>query len=141
MLHSTGGHLITLVLQLMFAFWELARQPEIQDRLREEITEMYEAIKAQGNEDFTSEDIDNMSFTNAVVKVSPARTLRNRVLMVIQEVLRCHAPVIELERVTWKDDDVLPLKRPMVGRSGKVYQSLPVPKGTTVNVSLWGYNL
>jgi len=54
----------------MCAFWELARRPEIQERLREEVTEMYEAIKARGDEDFTSGDIDNMSFTNAVVKVS-----------------------------------------------------------------------
>jgi len=81
---------------------------------------MYEAIKARGDEDFTSEDIDNMAFTNAVIKVSPARTLRNGVLTVIQEVLRRHSPVIELERVTWKDH-VLPLTRPMVGRSGKVH--------------------
>jgi len=54
----------------MSAFWELARRPEIQQRLREEVTEMYKAIKARGDEDFTSGDIDNMSFTNAVVKVS-----------------------------------------------------------------------
>ena len=70
MLHSTGGYLITLVLQLMFAFWELARRPEIQDKLRDEIAEMYEVIKARGDEDFASEDIDNMAFTNAVIKVS-----------------------------------------------------------------------
>ena len=140
MLHSTGGYLITLVLQLMFAFWELARRPEIQDKLRDEIAEMYEVIKARGDEDFASEDIDNMAFTNAVIKVSQARTMRNGVLTVIQEVLRCHAPVIEIERVTWKDH-VLPLTRPMVGRSGKVYQSLPIPKGTIINISCWGYNL
>ena len=59
------------ILQLLYVFWELARRPEIQDRLREEVTEMYEAVKARGDEDFTSEDIDNMPFTNAVVKVSP----------------------------------------------------------------------
>jgi len=56
---------------MTYVFWELARQPEIQQRLREEATEMYKAIKARGDEDFTSEDIDNMPFTNAVVKVSP----------------------------------------------------------------------
>jgi len=57
---------------LIYAFWELARRPEIQQRLREEVTEMYEAVRARGNEDFASEDIDKMPFTNAVVKVSPA---------------------------------------------------------------------
>jgi len=54
----------------MYAFWELARRPEIQDRLREEVTEMYEVSRARGDEEFTSGDIDNMTFTNAVVKVS-----------------------------------------------------------------------
>ena len=68
---------------MMYAFWELARRPEIQQRLREEVTETYEAIQARGDEDFTSEDIDNMPFTNAVVKVRPVFTLRNRVLTAI----------------------------------------------------------
>ena len=54
----------------MYAFWELARQPEIQERLREEVTKTYEASRARGDEDLTPGDIDNMSFTNAVVKVS-----------------------------------------------------------------------
>jgi len=109
---------------LMYAFWELAKRPEIQQRLREEITEAYEAVRARGDEDFTPGDIDVMSFTNAVVK----------------EVLRCHTPAVEIERVA-QEDDVLPLTRPMVDRSGKVHQSLPVPKGTAVNVSCLGYNL
>jgi len=68
--YFTGGRPITLVLQLMYAFWELARQPETQERLRKEVTETYEGIKARGDQDFTSGDIDNMSYTNAVVKVS-----------------------------------------------------------------------
>jgi len=118
-----AGH-DTVSKTLMFAFWELARRPEVQQRLREEVTEAYEASRARGNEDFTSEDIDNMSFTDAVVK----------------EVLRCHAPIIEVERVAL-EDHVLPLTRPMVGRSGKVHQSLPIPKETNISVSCWGYNL
>jgi len=118
-----AGH-DTVSKTLMFAFWELARRPEVQQRLREEVTEAHEASRARGNEDFTSEDIDNMSFTDAVVK----------------EVLRCHAPIIEVERVAL-EDHVLPLTRPMVGRSGKVHQSLPIPKGTNISVSCWGYNL
>jgi len=53
----------------VYALWELAKHPEVQHRLREEVTEMYEATRARGNEDFTPGDIDNMPFTNAVVKV------------------------------------------------------------------------
>ena len=55
---------------MMYVFWELARRPEIQQRLREEVTETYEASRARGNEDFTPGDMDNMYYANAVVKVS-----------------------------------------------------------------------
>jgi len=118
-----AGH-ETVAGTLNYALWELAKWPEIQHRLREEVTKTYEATRARGNEDFTGEDIDNMTFTNAVVK----------------EVLRLHSVVVEIDRVA-REDHVLPLTRPMVGRSGKVHQSLPVPKGTIVYVSCWGYNL
>jgi hypothetical protein len=67
-------------------------------------------------------------------------TLNDRVPTEIQEILRCHAAAIEMERAP-REDDVLPLTRPIVGRSGKVYESLLIPKGTIVNVSSWGYNL
>lgn len=50
--------------------WELARRPEIQRRLREEVTEIYEAARARGDEDLTPGDIDDLPFVNAVVKVS-----------------------------------------------------------------------
>ena len=38
-------------------------------------------------------------------------------------------------------DDVLPLTKPIVGASGRVYTELSIPKGTAVAVSLTGYNL
>ncbi|KAF9649252.1 cytochrome P450 [Thelephora ganbajun] len=118
-----AGH-ETVAKTLMFGLWELAKQPEIQRRLREEITEAYEAARTRGGDDLTPGDIDNLPFTNAVIK----------------ETLRRHAAAIEIQRVTW-EDNVLPLTRPMVGRSGKTYHSLPVPKGTIVYASCWGYNL
>ena len=37
--------------------------------------------------------------------------------------------------------DFLPLAKPIVGVSGKVYDQLPVPVGTTTAVSLMGYNM
>jgi len=118
-----AGH-ETVAKTLAFALWELAKQPEIQRRLREEVTEAYEAATARGNEDLTPGDIENLRLTNAVVK----------------EALRRHAAAIELQRIAWKDD-ILPLTRPMVGLSGKVYPHLPVPKGAIAYVSCWGYNL
>ena len=38
-------------------------------------------------------------------------------------------------------DDALPLTKPIVGTSGRVYTELPVPKGTNVTISVTGYNL
>ena len=38
-------------------------------------------------------------------------------------------------------DDILPLTKPIVGTSGKVYTELPIPKGTVIAISMFGYNL
>ena len=57
-----------------------------------------------------------------------------------QEILRVHPIVIDLRRVAMKDD-FLPLAKPVVGVSGKVYDELPVPAGTVTTISLMGYNL
>jgi len=38
-------------------------------------------------------------------------------------------------------DDVLPLTKPIVGASGRVYTELPIPKGTLITLSAFGYNL
>ena len=37
--------------------------------MREEVTAAYEAVRARGDEDITPGDIDNLRFTNAVIKV------------------------------------------------------------------------
>jgi len=39
------------------------------------------------------------------------------------------------------EDDVLPLTKPIVGVSGRVYAELPIPKGTPIAISTIGYNL
>ena len=53
--------------------------------------------------------------------------------------MRVHSPIVELTRVPTQDD-ILPLTKPIVGTSGRVYSELPVPKGTAVTVSMLGYN-
>jgi len=54
--------------------------------------------------------------------------------------LRVHPPIVEVARAPVQDD-ILPLTKPIVGTSGKVYTEIHVPKGTTVTVSFLGYNL
>jgi hypothetical protein len=57
-----------------------------------------------------------------------------------QEILRVHPTVTENRRVVI-EDHFLPLAKPVVGISGKVYDELPVPAGTITAISLTGYNL
>ena len=54
--------------------------------------------------------------------------------------MRIHSIVPEIYRQPIQDD-VLPLTKPIVGTSGKVYTELLIPKGTVVTISMTGYNL
>ena len=65
-----------------------------------------------------------------MAKVDPTST---------QEVLRVYPPATELVRVASKDD-VLPLSKPVIGVSGKVYKELPIAAGTRVSIAVLGYN-
>ena len=47
---------------------------------------------------------------------------------------------MELIRVAIQND-VLPLTKPIVGTSGRVYTELPIPNGTNITISVTGYNL
>ena len=68
----------------------------------------------------------------------PARQ-RELIPWFTQEVLRVHPVAVEISRVA-TEDNVLPLTKPIVGVSGKVYTELPVPAGTLTFISLAGYN-
>ena len=54
--------------------------------------------------------------------------------------MRNHPIIVEVMREPI-EDDLLPLSKPIVGISGKVYAELPVPKGTMVALSAFGYNM
>jgi hypothetical protein len=58
----------------------------------------------------------------------------------MQETLRIHPPTVDVPRVV-RNDDVIPLSKPVVGVSGKVYNSLQIPRGISLLASLHGYNL
>ena len=46
--------------------WELAKNPEIQTKLRAELDAN---VSAKGNADFTAVELENMPYLNAVIKV------------------------------------------------------------------------
>jgi len=109
---------------LTFGLWELAKKHHIQERLRTEIMETLEKIRSRGDSGFSANDFNSMPYLLAVGK----------------EILRLHPIGIDVTRVATKDD-VLPLTKPILGTSGKVYRELHVPAGTLVSVSIVGYNL
>ena len=54
--------------------------------------------------------------------------------------MRVYPAVTEILRAA-KDDNVLPLSKPVVGVSGKVYNEIPIPAGTFMHISTLAYNL
>lgn len=118
-----AGH-ETTAKSLTFALWELAKNPDIQDKLRAEVNEGWKKVISRGDEEFVAKDFETMPYLLAIGK----------------ETLRVHPPVIDILRIT-SDHDVIPLSKPVVGNSGKEYNELAVPKGTVVGISPYGYNL
>ena len=61
---------------LAWMLWELARHPNSQDTLRAEIRDkrreidLRNTVDPNGNSDFTLEDLESMSFLQAIVKAS-----------------------------------------------------------------------
>ena len=50
-----------------------------------------------------------------------------------------HPAALEIVRAPIQDD-VLPLTKPFVGTSGRVYTELPIPEATAIYISAIGYN-
>lgn len=117
-----AGHETTTT-TLSFFLLELARNPDVQTRLRREIRGARATIHARGQTEFTSADLDAMPYMQAVLK----------------EAMRLHSIFPHNYRKATKDD-VLPLAQPIVTKSGKVISEIPVPKGTRVILSIAGYN-
>jgi len=112
----------TTAITIAWGLYELAKHPDAQVRLREEIMETRKKIKARGETEFTTNDFDAMPYMSAVMK----------------ETLRLHPVVADIPRYSAKDD-VLPLANPITTRSGKVIHELPIPKGLRLTLSFYAY--
>ncbi|KAI0701973.1 cytochrome P450 [Cytidiella melzeri] len=117
--HETTANTLTWML------WELSKQPQFQDQLREEIKQKREEVAGRDGEgaDFRMEDLEGMPFLQALLK----------------EILRFHPIVYHLLRRAGKDD-VLPLSEPITTSTGAVISEIPVAKGQAVLVSICAYN-
>ncbi|KAF7372983.1 Cytochrome P450 [Mycena sanguinolenta] len=109
-----GGTATTLV----WALYELAKNPDFQNKLRAEISE---AGPPDGELSYA--DLERMPLLNALVK----------------EVLRFHAGLPVSERVATKDT-VLQLSQPITSTTGEQLSSVAIKKGQFIFSALWSYN-
>ncbi|THH17464.1 hypothetical protein EW146_g3349 [Bondarzewia mesenterica] len=117
-----AGH-ETTACTLTWLVYELAHHPEHQTRVREEVNAKRSKITSNGQKDFTATDLENLPFTNAVIK----------------EALRYHpiSPWVTRESII---DDVVPLSEPIMSTSGKMISEVKVTPGQPVLVSTCAYN-
>ncbi|KAJ7754569.1 cytochrome P450 [Mycena metata] len=102
---------------------ELTQHLDIQTKLRTEIQATEHMIRARGDAEFTAADLDSMPYTIAVMK----------------EVLRFHPVAYNSLREAARDE-ILPLSKPIVTKSGKTITEIPIPKHQILVISNAGYN-
>ncbi|KAG6330483.1 hypothetical protein ID866_8607 [Astraeus odoratus] len=102
----------TTSISLTWALLELARNTDIQTKLREEL------LAFAGDPTYDQ-------FSNGLPYLDA----------VVHETLRLRSPVTELTRIA-TEDDVIPLSEPVRTRSGKVVDSISVAKGTHIRISI-----
>jgi cytochrome P450 len=120
----------------------MARHPESQEHIRDEITAVYG--RANGAEPSIA-DLDSMTYTQAAFKVFFLLMVDLFVAvsdryqsMLKQESLRLHPIVWQLGRVASRDD-VIPLAFPITTESGEQVSSIPVKKGTIIDIATQAY--
>ncbi len=128
---------------LSFTLLELARHPEVQQRLREEIRTV--------GRDLNYDDVQRLEFLDAVVKEGYVHLPCSSSVSVQLTVhhacsLRLHPASPQTERVALRDD-VIPLSKPIRTPSGETLSSVRIKAGqvfhipfTTmhVNPAVWG---
>ncbi|KAH8995443.1 cytochrome P450 [Lactarius akahatsu] len=105
---------------LTWYFHALAKHPEAQVRIREEIA----LVRARAaGEEFTIADLDSMTYTLATLKES----------------MRLD-PIVWITARIASRDDILPLAFPITTKSGQQITSIPIKKGTPIDISPAVYN-
>nr|BAK09403.1 cytochrome P450 [Postia placenta] len=95
----------------------LAQYPEVQGKLRAEVTDAFK----EG--DLPYDKLIQLPYLDAVCR----------------ETLRLYPPVTFSTRVP-REDSVLPLSKPMIGVDGSVMSEVPVPEGTLIVLGVLGAN-
>ncbi|KAH9066249.1 cytochrome P450 [Lactarius vividus] len=115
----SAGH-ETSAKSLTWYFYAIAKHPEAQVRIREEIA----LVRARAaGEEFTIADLGSMVYTLATLKES----------------MRLDPIIWYTARIASRDD-MLPLAFPITTKSGKQITSIPIKKGTPIDISPAVYN-
>jgi hypothetical protein len=118
--HSIAGYDSTAQ-TIAFTMWELAKHPEIQERLRKEVAPYQD-------QELNVDDIGNLEYLDAVC--TETYVLHTPTVILINEYivsLRLYPAVPVLERVAMKDD-ILPLGKPIETPNGPVNR-IPIQAG------------
>ncbi|KAK8870122.1 hypothetical protein IAR55_000692 [Kwoniella newhampshirensis] len=107
----------TIAVTLTWCVGLLAKHPDVQNKLRKEVSSIESSLPAW-------EIIDALPYLDAVV----------------HEVLRLYPAAPTLFRVA-QADTVIPLQMPVVGRSGRCIEAVPIKKGNTVHIAFGQMNL
>jgi cytochrome P450 len=126
---------------LSFGLWELAKDVELQRRLRQEIRETLRRVQERGGTEIGYDEYDNMLLLVAFMKVSCVTysSFNCEIYDGFQEVLRFHPAAFTGARQA-TDDSVIPLLHPIKLESGKIVSEIPVSKGQQIWVNIPGYN-
>ncbi|TFY68884.1 hypothetical protein EVJ58_g742 [Rhodofomes roseus] len=103
----------TTSISLTWCLLELCKKPEIQQKLRDELSQF------SGNDPTWDQFTNGLPYLDAVV----------------HETLRLHPPLGETTRVA-TEDDIIPLSSPMRTPNGTLVDSIAVPKGQLVSVPI-----
>ncbi|OJA10246.1 hypothetical protein AZE42_07830, partial [Rhizopogon vesiculosus] len=115
-----AGH-NTSSLSLTWLLYELSKHPEDQQRIRHEIKAARAQAETRGDDDLLPSDLNDMSFTNAIIK----------------EGLRFH-PIVPILLREAQEDCIIPLAQPIETNSGKIVQEIPILKGQSIRASVYG---
>lgn len=108
---------------LTFWLWELAKNPEWQTRVREEVRAARRKIAERGDSQWSIADYEDLTVLRAT----------------LSESMRLHPIVWILAREAGQDD-VIPLANPITTKSGQKVSSITVRKGQGVDVCIHTYN-
>jgi len=108
---------------LSFALWELAKDVDLQCRLRQEMTETLHRVQGNGKTEIGFDEYESMHLLVAFMK----------------EVFRFH-PVGFVGGRQAMENSVIPLSSPVMLESGNLVNEIPVSKGQQIWVNIPGYN-